>query len=369
ITTRAFYLFLTHNELRHRLDELLAEVHLDDWCRLEELSREMVAMVKEGEVPVELQEDIHLRLAELERQGNVDSFSLRSSAVREDGDISFAGQYDSLLQVSKEDFLTAYREVLASKYTPRAVAYRIRRGLADQESPMAVLVMEMIEARLGGVVYTRDREAAGQAADFLAVYAVPGPGHQLVDGRAEPEVHYFTRETHPRFVKRISGYTYPDPEPPDQSYLSLETATMLADWGLRLEELAGCPQDIEWCQDSLGTCYILQARPLLIGDDFFEPWHEPWEAPPVAHPVLLDGGMSANPGVGTGPVYIIKSEAELAEVPDGSVLIAPTLSPSLAGVIERLRAVVAESGSRACHFASIAREFGVPVLAAVHDAA
>jgi pyruvate,water dikinase len=326
ITTRAFSLFMAHNDLRHRLDELLAEVHLDDWYRLEELSREMVAMVREGEVPAELQEDLRLRLAELVRHANVDAFILRSSAISEDGDISFAGQYTSVLQVSKEDVLTAYKEVLASKYAPRAVAYRIRRGLADQETPMAVLVMEMIEARVGGVVYTRDRAAGDAAPPFLTVYAVPGPGHRLVDGSAEPEVHYFTREANTRFVKCISGH--PAPTPPGQACLSLETASQLAGWGLRLEELAGCPQDIEWCQDNQGACYILQARPLVTSDNSAASGPEKAETPSSHHRVLLDGGVSANPGVGTGPVHVIKSEAELREVPDGSVLVSPTLSPS-----------------------------------------
>jgi pyruvate,water dikinase len=367
ITTNAFSFFVAHNDLRHRLDELLAEVRLDNWERLEELSREMTAMVHEGEVPAEVGEDLRRRLEELGQMGSTGLFSLRSSAVSEDGDISFAGQYASVLQVSEEAVLASFKEVLASKYAPRAVAYRIRSGLADQETPMAVLVMEMIEARVSGVVYTWDRETGGEFPEFLAVYAVPGLGHRLVDGSAEPEVHYFTREPDPRFVKSISGGTCPL-ELPEKACLLPETARLLAGWGMRLEELAGCPQDIEWCQDNLGTCYLLQARPLVIGNHSAASRPEEGETNPTDHAVLLEGGVTANSGVGMGPVYVIRGEAELGEVPDGAVLVSPTLSPSLAGVIGRLRAVVAEGGSRASHFASIAREFGVPVLAAAHEA-
>jgi pyruvate,water dikinase len=368
ITTKAFHLFVAHNDLRHRLDELLAAVCLDDWERLEGLSREMTAMVREGEVPPAVGEDIRRRLAEQRRQGGTGAYSLRSSAVSEDGDISFAGQYTTVLQVSSEDVLAAYKEVLASKYAPRAVAYRLRSGLVDQETPMAVLVMEMIEARVSGVVYTWDREAGGGTPEFLAVYAVPGLGHRLVDGSAEPEVHYFTREPHPRLVKSISGRSC-SLELPEKACLSPETAGLLAGWGMRLEELASCPRDIEWCQDHLGVCYLLQARRLVTGNNSAPAWPEERETHPADHAVLLDGGVTASSGVGTGPVYVIRSEAELGEVPYGSVLVSPTLSPSLAGVIGRLRAVVAEGGSRASHFASVAREFGVPVLAAAHEAA
>lgn len=366
VTTNAFSLFLTRNNLRHRLDELLAEVHLEDWERLEELSREMAAMVQEGEVPAEVKEDLGRRLADLERQGSAGPFSLRSSAVSEDSDISFAGQYASVLKVPGEDVLGAYKEVLASKYAPRAVAYRIRSGLADQETPMAVLVMEMIEARVSGVVYTRDRETGGESPEFLAVYAVPGLGHRLVDGSAEPEVHYFTREEEPRLVESSFGRTCPL-ELPEKACLSSETAALLAGWGLRLEKLAGCPQDIEWCQDTLGRCYVLQARPLVTGSGSPAPRPEEHEPGTTVHAVLLEGGVTASSGVASGQVYVIRGEAGLGEVPDGAVLVAPALSPSLAGIIGRLAAVVAEGGSRASHFASIAREFNLPVLAAVHD--
>jgi pyruvate,water dikinase len=367
ITTNAYHLFLAHNDLRHRLDELLAAADLDDWEHIEELSREIIAMIREGEVPAEVQEDIRRHLAQLGLPKGAGTFSLRSSAVGEDGDISYAGQYASVLQVAPEDVLAAYKEVLASKYTSRAVACRIRHGLADQETPMAVLVMEMIEARASGVVYTRDREAEGKVPKFLAVYAVPGLGHRLVDGSAEPEVHYLTREANPRIVKSISSHTSMS-EFPQKTFLAPKTAKLLAKWGLRLEELAGYPQDIEWCQNNQGACYLLQARPLVYGKKSLAPAPESRGINPGDHPVLLEGGVTASPGVATGPVYVIRSAMALAEVPHGSVLVSPTLSPSLAGIIGRLRAVVAESGSRASHFASIARGARVPVLAAAPEA-
>jgi pyruvate,water dikinase len=292
---------------------------------------------------------------------------LRSSAVSENGELSFAGQYASVLRVAMEDFLAAYKEVLASKYAPRAVAYRIRGGLADQETPMAVLALEMIEARVSGVVYTRDRVAGGEKPECLAVYAVPGLWQRLVDGSAEPEVHYFSREPNLRPLKTLPGRTCPV-ELPEKACLAPETSQLLAGWGMRLEDLAGCPQDIEWCQDSQGSCYILQSRPLKSGTPFQRTLPEEREVHDPDHPLLLEGGVTASFGVGAGRVYVMRSEVELGGVPEGAVLVAPTLSPALAGVIGRLKAVVAESGSRASHFASIAREFGLPALAGAHEA-
>jgi pyruvate,water dikinase len=367
ITTKAFRLFLVHNGLRHRLDELLAGVSLDDWERLEALCREMSDMVLTAEIPDVIKEEIRPHLASLKRQGCAGPWSLRSSAISEDGERSFAGQYASVLGVVEDaDFFAAYKEVLASKYAPRAVAYRIRGGLADQETAMAVLVMEMIDPRVSGVVYTRDREASRAGRECLAVYAVPGLGRRLVDGSAEPEVHYFTRESHPQPLETIAGSTCPV-ELPERACLFPQAAQLLAGWGMRLEELFGCPQDIEWTQDQSGGCYILQARPLVARTYTQAPSVEEGETRGADQVVLLEGGVTASAGVGAGRVYILGSEAELGEVPDDAVLVSPNLSPSLAGIIRKLRAVVAAGGSRASHFASIAREYGLPVLAAVHE--
>lgn len=346
ITTRAFHLFLAHNNLRHRLDELLAEVRLPGDARLEEISRELVAMIRQAEVPAEVVEAIGGRLAALGAAASC-RWALRSSAVGEDGEHSFAGQYLSLLDVAPADLVEGYKEVLAGKYAPQALTYRVRLGLADQEAAMAVIVMEMIEAKTSGVVYTRD-QAGDSTDDVLAVYAVAGGGGQLVDGSAEPEVCRFPRGQE-LAVKAATA-----------------TAVRLAEWGLRLEELFGGPQDIEWCEDLQGNCYLLQCRPLRISGD------GAGDAPPAfsgpVPPAILAGGLSASPGVGGGPVFLLNHEAQLAEVPDGSVLVSATLPPSLAGIIERLRAVVAEGGSRASHFASVAREYGLPVIAGLHGA-
>ncbi|MDI6852182.1 MAG: PEP/pyruvate-binding domain-containing protein [Deltaproteobacteria bacterium] len=368
ITTNAFRYFLHHNGLRHRLDELLAEVSLDDWERLERLSGEMTEMVLTGEVPPEIREETARRLASLKREGCTGPWSLRSSAASEDGELSFAGQYASVLGVGEEeDFFVAYKRVLASKYAPRAVAYRIRGGLADPETPMAVLVMQMVDARVSGVVYTRDREPS-RGEDSLAVYAVPGLGYRLVDGSAEPEVHYFTREAQPQPLGSLPSRTCPV-ELTGKVCLDSETAQLLAGWGMRLEGVAGCPQDIEWTQDHSGSCYILQARPLFTRTFAAAPGTEEEETRVPEQAVLLEGGVTASAGVGVGRVYLLESEAELGMVPDGAVLVSPTLTPALAGIIRRLRAVVAAGGSRASHFASIAREYGLPVLAAVREAA
>lgn len=362
ITTRSFNLFLGHNDLRHRLDELLAEVRIDDGERLRELAGEMMECIRMSRVPETVAQDIGRRLAELRRLGCSGPWALRSSAVGEDGEKSFAGQYTSILQVEDQGIAEAYKEIVASKYTPQAIAYRLRCGLADQDAPMAVLVMEMIESRSSGVIYTRDRTPGSVSADCLAVYAVAGPGRRLVDGTAEPEVHRFAREAdRPQLSPAIPTVAMP--------CLAPAAAAMLAGWGMRLEALFGCPQDIEWCEDTQGGCHLLQCRPLrmAIADPAGEAAGS--ESADLPRNILLTGGVTASSGVGSGRVFILENQSRLADVPDGAVLVSATLPPSLTAILERLRAVVAEGGSRASHFASVAREAGLPVLTGLHGAA
>lgn len=347
ITTRAFNLFLAHNDLRHRLDELLAEVRLPDTGdRLDGLSREMIAMIREGEVPVEVRAEIAIRLSELRLAGCSGPWALRSSAAQEDGEKSFAGQYASVLGVGDSEIPNVYKEILASKYTPQALAYRVRCGLADQEAAMAMLVMEMIEAKTSGVIYTRER--LGEAGEMLSVYAVAGRGGRLVDGSLEPEVYRIPREE--------SAGKVPNAWP---------TATKLAEWGLALEALFGGPQDIEWCEDGEGGCFILQCRPLQAEEDLAAAGAE---TPPPDLPLAVSGGEWASGGMACGRVCIVENGLPLADVPEGAVLVAATLPPAFAGILERLRAVVAEGGSRASHFASVARESGLPVITGLHGA-
>lgn len=361
ITTRAFNLLLAHNGLRQRLDELLAEVRFDDGGkRLQKLSEEMVDLIRQAEIPDVLIDDIRQRLAELQRRNVSGPWALRSSAVGEDGGMSFAGQYISILQVDNEDISAAYKDIIASKYATHAITYRLRCGLADQEASMAVIAMAMIKSRCSGVLYTHDRMVGTATANCLAIYAVAGPCRRLVDGSAEPQVYRFTREP----LMPTAGFS----EHPETTLLAPATAAMLAGWGMRLELVFGCPQDIEWCEDMGGACHILQCRPLRmeLADRPADP--EGRDSLDPARSILLAGGMAASSGIGSGRVFILGNETQLADVPDGAVLVSATLPPALAGIIERLRAVVAEGGSRASHFASVARESGLPVLSGMHGA-
>jgi pyruvate, water dikinase len=227
----------------------------------------------------------------------------------------------------------------------------------------------MIDARVSGVVYTRDSSAAEGQDDCLVIYSIPGLGQHLVDGSTIPESHALTREIPPRLLKTATSPLCPlEPGGAARVCLPADIAVRLAEWGMTLERLGGGPQDIEWCQDNQGRLFLLQSRPLRAGPEFGEESPEPEAPPAIPNPVLLDGGVAASPGVGMGKVWLVMNEHHLEDAPDEAVLVSPTLPPTFAAIIERLHAVVADGGSRASHFAAVAREYGLPVLVGALEA-
>ena len=351
ITVRGFHHFLAENGMRARIDDILCELDIDSLDSLQAVSGRLTALILAAPVPAALAAEILEALAALEeRRGRPVRVAVRSSALGEDEAASFAGQYCSVLHVEAEDVLRAYKEVLASKYAPEALYYRSRYGFTDLETAMSVLVLEMVETEVGGVMYTDAVRDLGENREReLTLHAVPGQGEALVTGAVAPEVFRISRTDTPVVVGQGGA-----------SLLTEQQALQLFRWGLELERYFGSPQDVEWSLDRAGALYVLQARPL--GRRQAIPASGPGTAEHITAPLLLAGGEQAAGGVACGRVYTLGPDTPLAAMPGGAVLVARDTPPAYVKVLGRLAAVVAEQGSQACHFATVAREFGVPVL-------
>ncbi|OQX18104.1 MAG: hypothetical protein BWK76_08610 [Desulfobulbaceae bacterium A2] len=357
ITTRAFHYFLEDNDLKERLREGLRALDLSSYASLEAVSQDIIQWIRAAPVPPEVQEAVEQCRKAL--WGDTDhslQVSVRSSAVGEDGELSFAGQFSSVLDVAPDDILDAYREVISSKYTPSALFYRVHHGLFDLEQPMAVLVQEMIAGRTSGVLYTRD--PSGGDDQTMTVHAVIGAGEFLVSGAVNASLYVLGRGTDTAILARPSNH---------EELLNDEQLRELAGWGTRIETARDYPQDIEWCQAGDGSLHLLQARPLVSAPPP-DPQEETAAALPPDCEVLLQGCECAAPGMGAGPVFVLERDADLAAVPDGAVLVSRYSRPHYAALLGRLAGLVTERGSKAGHLASIAREFQLPFLARAEGA-
>jgi pyruvate,water dikinase len=343
VTTHACNRLISENGLREKIDAELSEALL---CRHSELfsrCEQMTDYVMKSEIPHEIMKAVTRGVENLKSiYGENTLFAVRSSAWAEDGEFSFAGQYETFLNVQAEDIPSAYLGVLASKYSPRAVTYRILRGLSDASTPMAVVVMPMVDAQAAGVAYSSD--AGGSGRQNISVHSVPGLGEALVDGSRNAGVSIFKRNDS---LELIDSY--------GESGTGAEHLRTVAGTALELEKVFKTPQDVEWAVDKSGNVFVLQSRP-------FHPEEEgPLEVDLDEEPIL-SGLAGISTGWGSGRIIRLHDAQDPAEAPRGSVVVFETLAPNLTRCLDRVEAVIGTSGARASHFATVAREYGIPVV-------
>jgi len=375
VTTSAYHHIIESNDMRQPIEDRLAKLDVNSVASLDKISREITEMVLAISIHSEIANEISAAVQPHRSSGSTEPrFAVRSSAVAEDSQTSFAGQYLSVLNVTADNLLEAYTKVIASKYSPRALFYRVNYGLADAETPMAVLALRMIDAKTSGVIYTQDLD--NPQSNHLKIHSVWGLGELLVSGETAADVLTVAKDENASIVAQTAGTQSHriNASPADrterialaadeiaQISLDPDAARRLAALGLQLELYFEQPQDIEWCLNQSGDIYILQARPLKMTE------YQPVEAvecnfDDIEPHLLFAGGERAAPGIGAGKVYKLQHESDLAAVPQGAVLVAKNASPRYVKVMNRLNAVVTDTGSIAGHFSSVAREFGVPTL-------
>ncbi len=359
ITTNAFRYFLEYNNLSKTINRHLAQIDLTQTTQVNLISQKLIQCIMDAVVPGEIEDMIRVSLNDMQSGSEKELIlAVRSSAVSEDGICSFAGQYKSVLNVRFEDVINAYKEVVASKYSVNALYYRITKGMVDADTPMAVLCMEMIDAKTSGVMYTRDIEKLDS--EESAIYFVKGACEPLVSGMASAETVRVNRNS-----KKItfSGNK--------QFSIEKKTVEQLVKTGLKIETYFDQAQDIEWCQDQEDNLYILQTRPLLesLTPKNFELDHGQdctsenyLQDIEKDNPILLQGGSMASSGVGIGRVFLLEQLSQLEQVPENTVLVTKYPLPEWVTIIKKLTAIVTDTGSAAGHFSSVAREFSTPML-------
>ena len=374
ITTNAFHYYLEYNNLRKKINKRLAGLYIRDTESLTRISDDLVQLIMSAQAPPDIETSILSAFRSVNEKNKREcQMAVRSSAVAEDGDISFAGQYKTVLNVHQNQILDAYKEVIAGKYSPESLYYRINYGFSDMETPMAVLVIEMIDAAASGIMYTIDLDHP--EAEQLDIHSIWGLGELLVQGQVSPDILKIIKGNSPVIVDRkpsvkprqmvIAEYgdtkvvNVPDGKR-HQPSIDDASALKLAEWGMRLEAHFQEPQDVEWCLDREGGLFLLQSRPLKSGE--IPILSRECHIEDIVNPVLLSGGDRASSGVGAGPVFKVRRNSDLNRITKNTVLVAENASSTYVRVMDKLSAVVTDTGSTAGHFASVAREFGVPVL-------
>ncbi len=398
-TADAFKAFIAHNDLHQRIYDRLATLDVEDVPALTAAGREIRGWVIDAPLQPELDGDIRQAYAKLcaDNGGAADgtgaaglAVAVRSSATAEDlPDASFAGQQETFLNVTgADDVVHKVKEVFASLYNDRAIAYRVHHGFKHEDVFLSAGVQLMVRSDVGasGVLFTLDTESGFR--DVVFVTSSYGLGEMVVQGAVNPDEFYVYKPTlargKPAILRRSLGskqvrMVYSDAPgervrtedtPADlRSRFSLSDADVheLSRQALVIEQHYQRPMDIEWAKDGVsGKLFIVQARPETVKSRAkatqIERFHLDRRGTVVAE------GRAIGQKIGAGVARVVRSLDDMNHVQPGDVLVADMTDPDWEPVMKRAAAIVTNRGGRTCHAAIIARELGVPAVVGTGNA-
>ncbi len=394
-TAHAFRQFLEHDGLADRINKTLSSLDTDDVRALAKVGAEIRGMVESQPFPADLDAAIRAEFIKLSAGNEKASFAVRSSATAEDlPDASFAGQQETFLNVvGIDDVLHKMKEVFASLYNDRAISYRVHKGFAHADVALSAGVQRMVRSDLGaaGVMFTIDTESGFDQVVFIT--SSYGLGETVVQGAVNPDEFYVHKpmlEAGKRAVirrnlgskliqmefatpeeKAASGKLVKTTDVPTEQRnrysLTDDDVEKLARYALVIEKHYGRPMDIEWGKDGTdGELYILQARPETVKSQQQGKPEQRYKL--VGQGAVLVEGRAIGQKIGTGPVRIVHSLAEMDTVQAGDILVTDMTDPNWEPVMKRASAIVTNRGGRTCHAAIIARELGIPAVVGCGDA-
>nr|WP_295075079.1 phosphoenolpyruvate synthase [uncultured Roseateles sp.] len=394
-TAHAFREFLKHEGLDKRIEARLVSLNTDDVRALAEAGAEIRGWLEAQPFPADLEAQIRASFAQLTADNPGVSFAVRSSATAEDlPDASFAGQQETFLNVvGIEEVLHKMKEVFASLYNDRAISYRVHKGFAHADVALSAGVQRMVRSDLGsaGVMFTIDTESGFK--DVVFITSSYGLGETVVQGAVNPDEFYVHKPALARgklpIIRRNLGsklismeFATPaekaasgklvktvDTAPEMRNRYSLNDAEVieLAKFAMIIEKHYERPMDIEWGRDGVdGHIYILQARPETVKSQMEGQVEHSYKL--KGHSAVLAEGRAIGQKIGTGPVRLVESIADMDRVQPGDILVTDMTDPNWEPVMKRAAAIVTNRGGRTCHAAIIARELGIPAVVGCGDA-
>lgn len=386
-TADAYRRFLGESGLDTRIEAILEGLDSGDVAALSSAGQQIRDLIRSTPFAPGFEEEIRAAYTRLtdEHAGDV-SWAVRSSATAEDlPDASFAGQQETFLNIRGVDnILLAIKDVFASLYNDRAIAYRVHHGFTHSEVALSAGVQRMVRSDVGasGVMFTMDTETGFNDAVFIT--SSYGLGEAVVQGAVNPDEFYVHKPAlaagRPAVLKRGLGekavqmiYTESEevgktvdfvPVPADlRRRFSLTDAEVeqLARHALAIEAHYGRPMDIEWGKDGVdGELYILQARPETVESRKASGTVSRYTL--TERSAVLAEGRAIGQRIGAGQVRVLTSIDQMASFQEGDVLVANMTDPDWEPIMKKAAAIVTDRGGRTCHAAIIARELGIPAV-------
>jgi len=386
-TATAYRDFLAHQGLAAKIKKSLDSLNVDDVTALAKTGTAIREWILNTPFPPKLEAEIKKHYEALAANSPKEmSFAVRSSATAEDmPEASFAGQQETFLNIQGlEHIMTAVKEVFASLFNDRAIAYRVHKHYKHEDVALSAGIQQMVRSDIGasGVMFTLDTESGFK--DVVFITASYGLGETVVQGSVNPDEFYvhkpmlekgkpavIRRHLGSKLIKMVftddknTGRTTQtiDVAEPERHQFSLTDKEVLelARYAVIIEQHYGRPMDIEWGRDGLdGKLYILQARPETVRSHASAHVIEKYTL--QQHGKVLTTGRAIGQKISSGNVRVVHNAGEMDRVKQGDVLVAEMTDPNWEPVMKRASAIVTNRGGRTCHAAIIARELGVPAI-------
>jgi pyruvate, water dikinase len=382
-TADAYREFLAQGGLADRIHARLARLDVDDVEALTHAGKEIRAWITATPLPAKLEAAVREAYDRMASDGEMPAVAVRSSATAEDlPDASFAGQQETLLNVrGTDDVLHATREVFASLFNDRAIAYREHHGFEHADVALSAAVQRMVRSDIGasGVLFTIDTESGFPHVVFIT--ASWGLGEMVVQGAVDPDEFYVDKRPLEKgklaiLRRRIGGKlekmvysgggseggvkkVQTTEEERTRFCIDDDDVMELARQAVIIERHYGRAMDVEWGKDGEdGRLYILQARPETVQSrgSVVERYRLRKRGK-----VLVEG-RAIGQRIGAGKARVVRRIDEMHKVRAGEVLIADMTDPDWEPIMKRAAAIVTDRGGRTCHAAIVARELGVPAI-------
>ncbi len=392
-TAVAYRDFLSQGGLDQRIQAALDNLAVTDVTELARVGSQIRQWIMATPLPSRLADEVRQAYQKLQQQAGGDiSLAIRSSATAEDlPDASFAGQQETFLNIhGEEQVLVAIKQVFASLYNDRAIAYRVHQGFEHQAVALSAGIQHMVRSDIGasGVIFTLDTESGFD--QVVLVTSAYGLGETVVQGAVNPDEFYVYKPTlkqgKPAVIRRNLGskaikmilgegresgrsVKTVDVSVAESQRFSLTDAEVeeLARYALTIEQHYGRAMDIEWGKDGVdGQLYILQARPETVQAQGRLDTLRRYRLKKISD--VLVSGRAIGQRIGSGKVCLVADASKMAEVQAGDVLVTDMTDPDWEPVMKRASAIVTNRGGRTCHAAIVARELGIPAVVGCGDA-
>ncbi len=395
ITAEAFKKYITKTKIDTKIYGILNGLNVDNNAALQETAKKIQAIITSTPMPEDIKK-IVLESYDLMSFGDAAKaggkalgvikagresmyVAVRSSATAEDlPNASFAGQQASFLNVKgPAAIITKVLECWASLFTARAIYYRTKNNFEHSKVLIAVVVQKMVNSDKAGVMFSvnpvtgNEEEIMIECSFGLGEAVVSGsisPDQYIVDKKAEEvkQVNISNKNwmyTLDKKTMRNVRLTIPLEKATSQALSDFEIIA-LAKLAKKIEQHYGRPQDLEYAIEGKNI-YIVQSRPIttLKKSAAAESKNaNSSEGIDISKAKMILTGVSASPGVGIGPVKIVRTADDLDKIQKGDVLVAEMTNPDYVSAMEKSVAIVTDQGGSTCHAAIVGREMGIPVI-------